>query len=718
MRRSLPLLSAALLLLAVIPSVAAAEARASHDAKDFKGFGKGARLDAPVKMTAETLTYEEDTGVAIAEGNVEVVLGNRIMRADRVVYDSRTGDAELAGKVRYKDGDEEFSFDRITINFDSETGVLYNGTIRIRTNNYLIASEQIEKTGNQSFTIRKGSLTTCPCDPEPDWKINIHRAQLTLDDYAYGRDVTFRIRDVPVLWLPWGAFPMKLTRQSGFLLPSFSSNHYKGFTLSVPYYWAINRWSDATVTLNAMTHVGLQPDGEYRFALNPDSQGLIQGTYFHDKEIDTNRWRVSGANIYRSGDWTANARWDIPSDNQYYVDLQDNVLLRYSAQAQATGFVGLSGEVGSQEISATWYKEMENPPPAQDNTVQRLPEYTATLLPLRIPVVGIDASGELWATNFYRQNGDKELRANAMAGLSRTFVLYPSVSVTPYVFMNFLEDRYEPAGGSRENAGRVVPGGGATVATEARRDFPGGEQGFVHVLGTSLGYRYVPRVAQDDIPVTDRWSRLSPQSQFVLNIAQRFLGVKEGASPREMFSLNIEWAYDVGGRVPSGSPYVDPLEPFVRTLQDQIDSAANQPQSTRAASDVYAKFTVTPSERWKFQGSALVDPAGGGFDSGSVGAEWKKDDDHRALVEYRYTRKLAEDLRGLFVVRPWRFLRLQAQANYSVSNGGLTDGGVSFRIYPRSDCWNVGFSVEKHTLPTSTSVNLTFGLKGIGSTGN
>ncbi|HEX7519626.1 MAG TPA: LptA/OstA family protein, partial [Candidatus Deferrimicrobium sp.] len=115
----------------------------------------GIRLDAPVHMTADTLAYDEETGVAVAEGNVELALGTRTMRADRIRYDSATGEADLSGKVRYKDADEEFAFDRITINLDSETGVLYNGTIRISSSNYLISSRKIEKTGKSSFLIEK-----------------------------------------------------------------------------------------------------------------------------------------------------------------------------------------------------------------------------------------------------------------------------------------------------------------------------------------------------------------------------------------------------------------------------------------------------------------------------------------------------------------------------------------------------------------------------------
>jgi len=191
----------------------------------------GIRLNAPVHMTADTLSYDEDTGVALAEGNVELQFGTRTMRADRVRYDSTTGEADLTGKVRYKDADEEFAFDRVTINLDTERGVLYNGSIRISTNNYQIASQRIEKTGKDSFLVEKGTLTTCPCDPEPDWKFEMRRAQVTLDQYAVARDITFRIRGVPVLWSPWGAFPVKMTRQSGLLLPSFSSNSSRGFTL-------------------------------------------------------------------------------------------------------------------------------------------------------------------------------------------------------------------------------------------------------------------------------------------------------------------------------------------------------------------------------------------------------------------------------------------------------------------------------------------------------
>ncbi len=704
-------------LLALCGSLEGAELRFPLAPKMPESQIPGSQLTAPVHLNADSLTYDDNTGVTEAKGNVELVIRNRTMRADRIRYDAWTGEADLEGKVRYKDPDEEFAFDRITINLGTETGILYNGTILIRSSRYLISSRKVEKTGKETFLIDKGSFTTCPCDPEPDWKFEVRRSRVTLDQYAYGRDITFRIRGVPVLWLPYGAFPVKLTRQSGLLLPNFSSSRSKGYTVEIPYYRVLNRWSDATLSVETMSRRGYRPELEYRFVLNPDSEGTIRGTWFHDKSVNRDRWRAYGENIFRSGRWTANAMLELPSDNVYYLDLVDQDNLRSGRDARSEGFVGSAGEETAQAISVTWNKDLQGIP--GDNTVQRLPEYTATLLPRSVIFPGLDLSGVFSATNFYRREGIDEVRGRGFAQLSRTLFLYPSITMTPYLFADILETRFERSPGSREISGRFIPGGGAALSTDARRDYLFRGAGFVHAVGTSLGYRYVPKVGQEDLPVTDRWSRLAPQSQFVLATSQRFLEVKDGASPRELASLYVEWAYDVGGKDPSGSPYVDPLSPLVRSLRDQIDTGAGRtPRRESAVSDVYGKLSLTPPGRWTFQGEMLFDPVETNFTMGAVSSEWKKDHDNRVLAEYRVSRDLAEDVHGLIVWKPLRSVRLQTEANYSVRNRSLTDGSAGMSVFPKSDCWNIGFVVERKSQPTDTSVKLTFGLRGMGSMGN
>ncbi len=114
----------------------------------------GFALGGPVTLSADTLSYDEDTGIAAAEGNVEVAFGTRTIRADRIRYDAATGEAEFMRHVHYEDAGDAFAFDRMVINIRTETGVLYNGSIHLSTNNYQIASERFEKTGPRTFAIR------------------------------------------------------------------------------------------------------------------------------------------------------------------------------------------------------------------------------------------------------------------------------------------------------------------------------------------------------------------------------------------------------------------------------------------------------------------------------------------------------------------------------------------------------------------------------------
>lgn len=673
-------------------------------------------LDGPVNIDADTLTYDEEDGNFLAEGNVEIRLGPRTMRADRVLYNYRSGDAELSGNVRYKDADEQFAFDRITINFGTETGVLYNGNILISTNNYRISGERIEKTGRQSFLVEEGSLTTCPCDPKPDWEFGVRRARIVIDGYAVSKDIIFRVRGVPVLWLPYAVFPVKMTRQSGFLLPTVSSSNSRGFQVSLPYYWAINRWSDATLTIDAMTERGIRPEAEYRFVPNRESEGAIRGSIFHDNKTHEKRWRVYGENVYRSGEWTANARVEVPSDNQYYVDFAEKELLRSARHARSQGFVGRAGENHSQQLSATWYEELEQG--GNDNTVQRLPEYQASLLPYRTPLGGVEVAGDASATYFYREEGDRAGRGRGAITLSRAFVPFPSVSITPYVSANLLGTRFEGASEDWMGAGRVVPSTGVTLSVEAQRGYLRDSNRFIHVVGSDIVYRHVYRVDQDNLPVFDRWSRIAPRDQFVLTASQRFLRLQETGSPREIAYMHVEWAHDVNGREPSDTPYVDPLSPFVRVLRDQIDIGAGRTLRSDRSSDVYGKLVVKPIERWRFEGEALFDPSDGTFPLGAVSVGWEKDRDHKVSIGYRTTRELAEDVRTAVAWRPLRFLRLQAEWNYSLRNSALTDGSASVNLIPKSECWSVGFVAKKTTNPDDTTYGLMFGLRGIGSAGD
>jgi hypothetical protein len=72
---------------------------------------------------------------------------------------------------------------------------------------------------------------------------------------------------------------------------------------------------------------------------------------------------------------------------------------------------------------------------------------------------------------------------------------------------------------------------------------------------------------------------------------------------------------------------------------------------------------------------------------------------------------------GAFAWKLARYLKVHADANYSIRSGYFTDASAGFTVNPRSDCWGVGLTVDRKNQPRDTSWKLTFNLKGIGSVG-
>ena len=138
----------------------------------------------------------------------------------------------------------------------------------------------------------------------------------------------------------------------------------------------------------------------------------------------------------------------------------------------------------------------------------------------------------------------------------------------------------------------------------------------------------------------------------------------------------------------------------------------------RAASDIYTRFQVHPARKWTVSGETLLDPEEGKFTSTALGGEWKQSEESRALVEYRRSRDLAEDVHGLFAVRLHRVVGWKTDASYSLKNSQMTEGTAALTLYPRSDCWSIGLEASRRTKPDETSYKLLISLKGIGEIGS
>ena len=204
--------------------------------------------------------------------------------------------AVAQGNVMFESGGTRISADRMEFNFKDKTGVFYNasGTASMagRSDPSMFGTqppdayfwgEEIHKLGPKKYRLVRGNFTTC-VQPTPRWDIGSSSITINLDDYALLRNSIFRVKSVPVMYLPLFYYPIQEDdRATGFLLPTYGASTIKGQTLSNAFFWAINRSHDATIFHDWFSKTGQGVGGEYRYVLAPGSQGNSTVQFIDEK---------------------------------------------------------------------------------------------------------------------------------------------------------------------------------------------------------------------------------------------------------------------------------------------------------------------------------------------------------------------------------------------------------------------------------------------------
>jgi lipopolysaccharide assembly outer membrane protein LptD (OstA) len=116
-----------------------------------------------------------------------------------------------------------------------------------------------------------------------DWSLGGQHVDIDVGGYGVLRHGTFRVRDVPILYLPYVAFPAHDDRQSGILLPQFGASDQRGFIMQQPYFWAIDKHQDLTLTGAVETSARIGMNADYRYRPRRDVAGEIEAAYYNEQ---------------------------------------------------------------------------------------------------------------------------------------------------------------------------------------------------------------------------------------------------------------------------------------------------------------------------------------------------------------------------------------------------------------------------------------------------
>ncbi len=223
----------------------------------------------PVALVADRVTYDRDTGVLTAEGNVEVLYQGRVLRAARIVYDERADVVRATGPIVLVDPVEGVLLaDAAELTPDLAQGLVEGARVLIDQRLQLAAVEGRRADGRFVTLDRviASTCTICAENPVPTWAIRARR--VTQDPEAeriYFEGARVEVVGVPIAYVPRLSIPdPRVDRASGFLAPEFLSSQIYGFGAKQPYYKVLGPSADATITPFVTSRGGLLMEGEYR----------------------------------------------------------------------------------------------------------------------------------------------------------------------------------------------------------------------------------------------------------------------------------------------------------------------------------------------------------------------------------------------------------------------------------------------------------------------
>ncbi|MBI3994135.1 MAG: LPS-assembly protein LptD [Candidatus Lambdaproteobacteria bacterium] len=241
------------------------------------------KIDAPrfrFDSAANTYSYE----------NARITMGGLVLDARLVVINLNARELLASGDVRFREGPIFGTGDRLELNVDTGTGVIYSAHLYDQETKYYLDGEIIRRTGPRSFTVETCNLSTCT-PREASWRVRAGRIDYEVGRFATGRNAVLEVGPVPIFWFPFLAWPTVEKRQSGFLGPvlEFRDNSLtrlrSGTRLALPYFIALGYDQDVTLSPEYISERGPALAADYRYAFVGDQHGQlrvwgIQETHF------------------------------------------------------------------------------------------------------------------------------------------------------------------------------------------------------------------------------------------------------------------------------------------------------------------------------------------------------------------------------------------------------------------------------------------------------
>jgi LPS-assembly protein len=652
----------------------------------------------PVILRAERLEYFARDERLVAVGKVVLEYGDTRLFADRLDMHTQSGIGTAFGHVRLLTPADDVQAAQLDFNLTTEQGLLYDGS-GVIDHVYRIAGERIARLGPQTLTLQRGRITTCTQET-PDWEFRAHEARIDLGDYVRLKQPSFWVKGVPVFYLPYFLFPVKEARTTGFLPPHVGYNSNDGAVAKTEFFWAITDWMDTTLGLEYLSERGFKPEAEFRYAIDPLSDGQVEGAVIDDRQSDATLWNVLLQQRQEFG-WGLRGltQVDLRSRRDPFRLFSRN--LNLESQVYTASYGDLTKRFANSTLSIAGGSFDGIPDSGSSQQFRRLPtlQFDQFLTPLfGLAFLALEAS--------YSRLSDSEIgdetavqRLDFFPHVSLPLQIAPWMRLTATAggHATFYDHRVtQPAAATSQqlelqdrNVSRQVVDLRAHLEGPAlRRRYPhsGSTRAFIHTIATRLDYRYVPDVDQDDVPpfetLDEQMHFLDPLETFTLIdriAAANYVRVSL------LNTLFVQSGYGIAGG--------ETREVAQLVLSQGVDFRQGSAGGGRLLGPLDVELDVNFWSRWRLLSAVRLETATGDLEAASTrllvallpGWAVRAGHNYRQRPDVQY-------LSAGVSVPLWSGLRIDYDVRYDGLSGTFREHLLALHYI--AQCWNVNMQLR------------------------
>lgn len=274
-----------------------------------------------------------------------------LLLADRISYEPKTGMLKAEGRIRLEGPDLRLRCERLRMDWRKQIGEAWALELEVPPS-WTLRSSHVAFASLKSWAFDAVEISPCPQE-NPGWSAKLSHLNLEIDGFATFRHARILVNGIPVLYIPWAAYPAKAERSSGLLPPQIGYSSRLGTMLGLSYYQVLGNTMDTTFSPQLYSREGVLWGGELRWNPELTHYGSLQGQFIRQHSDDQNRYRYKFQELWQREDgWQFSADLNQASDNLVESDYGQAVNGLGTTSFDSAIFLGKNFPWASVNLSA------------------------------------------------------------------------------------------------------------------------------------------------------------------------------------------------------------------------------------------------------------------------------------------------------------------------------------------------------------------------------